>query len=266
MKKVIYFLIALCLISLSSCLNKDVEPTLEERNQQILDYINANNLTAQRTTSGVYYVVLSISGETRVPEVGDQLTLEVEGETLGGGSTTIEDPIVKLPFGANILNKDIEDVLELFKKGDKVKIFLSSANPVLIYDIEVQDIRSEIEQIGDYILAKELTTTQTQSGLEYVLEQEGDGIEPVPNGSIVVKYTLRDLEGNIIDQSSLNGSTFALSTTTLITGFYESVLLMNVGGKGKFIMPSSIAYGTTGNQSVLPYTPLEFEIELVSVN
>ncbi len=265
MKKLIYTLLALNILFLSACKKEDVEPTLEEKNQQILAYIAQNNLTAQQTSSGIYYVSLETGESTRGPEIGDQLTLAVEGTNLNGQELT-QNPNLKLPFGANILNQGLEDVLELFKKGDKVKVFLSNVNPVAVYDVTLTDIRSEEEQIEDYITGNELSTSSTDSGIEYSIETQGTGEAPSPNDIVLVIYVLRDLEGNIIDQSSASGTNFTLSTTSLIAGFYESVLLLNEGGKGKFIMPSSLAYGVTGNRNILPYTPLVFEIELVSTN
>jgi FKBP-type peptidyl-prolyl cis-trans isomerase FkpA len=40
--------------------------------------------------------------------------------------------------------------------------------------------------------------------------------------------------------------------------------MMNKGAKGKFVIPSNIAYGPQGGGPIPPYSPLEFDVELVS--
>jgi len=43
----------------------------------------------------------------------------------------------------------------------------------------------------------------------------------------------------------------------VIPGWDEGILLMRVGGKAKFIIPSDLAYGKNGAGTlILPYTPL----------
>ena len=50
----------------------------------------------------------------------------------------------------------------------------------------------------------------------------------------------------------------------LIAGFEEAALKLKVGEKGKAILPHTIAYGASGNSSIPGYSPLYFEIEVVS--
>jgi FKBP-type peptidyl-prolyl cis-trans isomerase len=41
---------------------------------------------------------------------------------------------------------------------------------------------------------------------------------------------------------------------------------MKEGGKGRFLVPSSLAYGQAGIWGIVPgYTPLVFEVNLISV-
>ncbi len=264
--KFIPFILALFSILITAFGSKEnVEPSLEEKNQLILNYIQANNLNAQQTASGVYYVVLDTQESTRSPERGDLLTLNIEGGYLDGSTITTENPIVRFPYQADIINIQVEDVLSLFKEGDKVKIFISNGNPVVFYDIEIQKIRSEDEQIADYITENELEVEVTNSGLHYVIEEEGTGNNPIQGNFVRVNYRLFDMQNRLLDSSNSAGFSFTLGSG-VITGFSEAVALLKQGGAGRFILPSSIAYGIQGTRSILPYSPLVFEIELISVN
>jgi len=56
---------------------------------------------------------------------------------------------------------------------------------------------------------------------------------------------------------------FALSS--VISGWRVAVPLLKKGGKGTFLFPSRLGYGTTGSGGVIPAnTVIIFDIELVS--
>jgi len=58
--------------------------------------------------------------------------------------------------------------------------------------------------------------------------------------------------------------TFLTGSGQLIAGFEEAVLKMKVGEKAKAILPYTIGYGTKGNSNIPGYSPIYFEIEIVS--
>ena len=91
--------------------------------------------------------------------------------------------------------------------------------------------------------------------------REGDGARPTSEDTVVVNYTLRDIDGNLIESS--DGSQFALSG--LIPGFAEAVLNMNVGGEVIAYLHPSLAYGENGAGSIEPNSLLVFDIELTGI-
>ena len=82
-----------------------------------------------------------------------------------------------------------------------------------------------------------------------------------------MNYTGKFLDGTIFDSSA--GSEpidFVIGNNEVIPGWEEGILLMRAGGKAKFVIPSDLAYGSSGAGTlILPYTPLAFEVELVKI-
>jgi peptidylprolyl isomerase len=83
-----------------------------------------------------------------------------------------------------------------------------------------------------------------------------------------VHYTGRLLDGTKFD-SSLDRNEpieFKLGQGMVIKGWDEGIALLKVGGKALLIIPSNLAYGSRGAGGVIPpFSPLTFEVELVSV-
>jgi FKBP-type peptidyl-prolyl cis-trans isomerase len=50
----------------------------------------------------------------------------------------------------------------------------------------------------------------------------------------------------------------------LISGFEEAVMKLRIGEKASIILPYKLAYGTAGNTAIPGYSPLYFEIEIIS--
>jgi peptidylprolyl isomerase len=108
----------------------------------------------------------------------------------------------------------------------------------------------------------------TDSGLQYVILQEGEG-EVAENGQLVsVHYSgyLVD-DGSMFDSSVERGTpfTFTLGASEVIPGWDEGVALMKVGEKRKLIIPSDLAYGDQGFPGAIPGgATLVFDVELLS--
>ncbi len=101
----------------------------------------------------------------------------------------------------------------------------------------------------------------TESGLQYVVNAEGDGAQPTTDSTVTVTYTLHDLAGNVLDQ----GENASFPVSGVIPGFGEAVCLMKVGGSVTAYVHPSLGYGEAGAQTIEPNTLLIFDIELTGV-
>jgi FKBP-type peptidyl-prolyl cis-trans isomerase len=105
----------------------------------------------------------------------------------------------------------------------------------------------------------------TESGLQYVVEQEGKGPNPGAEDTVEVHYKGTLLDGTEFDSSYKRNQPAKFPLNRVIPGWTEGMQLMNKGAKFKFFIPSDLAYGDYGNQNIGPGETLIFEVELLSI-
>jgi FKBP-type peptidyl-prolyl cis-trans isomerase len=106
----------------------------------------------------------------------------------------------------------------------------------------------------------------TPSGLYYEIIQPGTEKKPDPTDSVTVNYTGRLLDGKVFDSSVTKGKPSVFQINRLIRGWAEGIQLIGVGGKIKLHVPFSLAYGPANQPNIPPFSTLEFEVELLSIN
>lgn len=106
----------------------------------------------------------------------------------------------------------------------------------------------------------------TESGLQYLVLQKGEGPKPEQTDKVKVHYTGTTLDGNEFDSSYKRGNPAVFPVTGVIKGWTEALLLMNVGSKYKLFIPSDLAYGKNGaGPKIPPNSVLIFEVELIEI-
>lgn len=284
MKKTLYFsllIVAFLSVSCNSFLeDKDLKRQQEE-DQAIQNYAKKINLSGfQKSESGLYYLITkkNVQASARNTTDGDEVTMHYTASILDGAkydSTKSASPIV-FPFNSGILPfYGFYEAITLLKNGEK-GIFLvpsrlaygGSSNAIIQpysmirLDIEVLKLRSEDEQIEDYIKENKLSIDEkTSTGLRYIsITKNSTGVAMNKGRAATVKYIGTFLSGKTFDSGQFDT---VIGEGSLIKGFDEALLKMRVGEKAKVIIPSSIGYGAKGSGTILPYTPLVFEIEIV---
>ncbi|MFC7356896.1 peptidylprolyl isomerase [Jejudonia soesokkakensis] len=109
---------------------------------------------------------------------------------------------------------------------------------------------------------------KTASGLHYQIIQKGDGVSPEKGQTVSVHYKGMFADGGVFDSSYKRGNPidFPVGMGHVIAGWDEGILLLNVGDKARFVIPSDLAYGAQGAGGVIPpNATLIFDVELVGV-
>lgn len=139
---------------------------------------------------------------------------------------------------------------------------------------------SEAGKVSNYIKSKDLKTTVTASGLNYVITKEGSGPKPAPGDTVKLDYSGMFLSGKVFDTSikavaEKSGTFMAqrpyepmkvpVGMNGTIPGFDEALLLFPKGTEATVIIPSKLAYGEQGNQAIPPYMPITFELKIIDI-
>jgi FKBP-type peptidyl-prolyl cis-trans isomerase FklB len=107
----------------------------------------------------------------------------------------------------------------------------------------------------------------TDSGLQYIVLEQGSGEKPGPTSNVKVHYHGTLLDGTVFDSSVDRGESIDFGVNQVIPGWTEGLQLMNVGSKYKFFIPQELAYGAQQKGDVIkPFSTLVFEVELLDIN
>nr|WP_245362678.1 FKBP-type peptidyl-prolyl cis-trans isomerase [Pseudomonas sp. BP8] len=100
-------------------------------------------------------------------------------------------------------------------------------------------------------------------GILYSELVAGHGAQPTANGKVQVRYVGRLPDGSVFDQ---NQQAQWFNLDSVIEGWQVALPKMKAGSTWRLVIPSAQAYGAEGaGDLIAPYTPLVFEIELLSV-
>ncbi len=108
--------------------------------------------------------------------------------------------------------------------------------------------------------------TQTDSGLQYKVLEEGEGAKPGADDTVTVHYRGRLLDGTEFDSSYERDQPATFALNSVIAGWTEALQLMSEGSKYELYIPSDLAYGPGGNGPIPPNSALIFEVELLEVD
>lgn len=106
---------------------------------------------------------------------------------------------------------------------------------------------------------------ETESGLQYIIEEEGTGIAPAATDTVEVNYEGRLLDGTVFDSSYERGESIKFPLNGVIKGWGEGLTYVKEGGKIRLFIPSSLAYGERGTGPIPANSTLIFDVELIKV-
>ena len=127
-----------------------------------------------------------------------------------------------------------------------------------------------------------VTVKPTADGLYVIVKKRGTGAKVATGMEVAINYTGRLLDGTIFDSSVESDArsgeiydanrpykplTYVVGKMGLIPGWEQGIMGQPQGTILQLVIPSALAYGSHGAGSkILPFSPLVFDIEIVSVN
>jgi FKBP-type peptidyl-prolyl cis-trans isomerase len=179
-------------------------------------------------------------------------------------------------MGSNLISTDLDFDYDAFRDGFRAVL---EKEPAQFTDQEAMEIvetalqramekkYEENRLLEEEFLAKNRERPEVQitsSGLQYEVFDETGGEKPKADSIVKVIYIGSFMNGNVFDSSEDEGALIPLNM--VIPGWTEGLLLMGVGSKYKLYIPSGLAYGQEGIQSIIPpYSPLIFTVELLDI-
>ncbi|MFT7158068.1 MAG: FKBP-type peptidyl-prolyl cis-trans isomerase FkpA [Parvicella sp.] len=299
MKKIIFGLTILMLTSVMSCSPKYIkimkELKLENPEKQadkdqnmILDYLIANEIEAQKTESGIWYVITA-PGEGDKPNEKSQVKAHYTGSLLDStkfDSSYDRGKPIDFVLGRVILGW--QEAIKMLGKGGEGTFYIPSdlaygergagasipANSVLKFDIELVDFERVLtaeeraerdqEKIKKHLADNNIIAEKLESGIWYTTTQEGEGENPSIKASVNAHYSGRLLDGEKFDSSYDRDQPIAITLNDVIEGWKKAIPTMKKGGKATFFIPSALAYGEAGTAPKIPANSvLVFDIELL---
>ena len=169
------------------------------------------------------------------------------------------------PLSGNAIIKGIQDAC----KGVEVDYvtFQNIVNGFM--EKRMEAISSEFKEKSEKMLAenaKKEGVITTESGLQYKIIREGEGIKPTALDTVEVNYEGRNTEDVVFDSSYDRESTAKFPLGGVIKGWTEGLQYIGEGGEIMLWIPAELAYGDRSVSSdIRPNEALTFKVELISV-
>lgn len=147
---------------------------------------------------------------------------------------------------------------------------------------EKQDV-IDAEILDTFFAENNIDAQTTESGLRYVITEEGSGPKPQTGQQVSVDYTGWVLNGEYFDSSvkeiaqekglyderrePYQPYSFPIGAGQVVQGWDEGIALLNEGGKARLYIPSSLGYGSRDRSPVIRANSiLVFDVHLVKVD
>ena len=129
------------------------------------------------------------------------------------------------------------------------------------------EVQKESDEINQYIIHQGWNMQKTGTGLRYIILEKGKGKQPVSGDIVKVNYKISLLDGTECYSSEKDGAKeFKVEGDNVESGLHEAALLMHTGDKAKFVLPSYMANGLTGDENKIPpMAAIVVDLELLEV-
>ncbi len=233
------------------------------------------------TQSGLKYAIVE-KGDGVKLQNGMRVKVHYSGYfedmTMFDSSHERQQPI-EITLGRGMVIRGWDEGLGYLNVGDKARLWIpyqlaygvQGRGPIpprsnLIFDVEVLEA-VEIPGATPFNTAGK-DTLETESGIRYIIIEEGTGDKPERGSIVNVHYSGYLTDGTLFDSSVERGQPFrfVIGQGQVIPGWDEGVALMRAGAKYRLIIPAELGYGERGAGPIPPNSELIFDIELLEIN
>jgi peptidylprolyl isomerase len=167
-----------------------------------------------------------------------------------------------------IAQGDLMETVEIVRVGADAEAWDASEIFTTARSAAEQAAREAQEKADAAIANLKAEAQKTESGLMYIVHEEGKGPQPSAGQNVKVHYELKLADGVVVDSSYSRGTPLEIpiGVGRVIPGWDEGIQLLNEGSKATLIVPSDLGYGPSGAGGVIPpNATLIFKVELVKV-
>ena len=222
----------------------------------------------------------SIYEVLRLLKAGDSMEIKISAE--GFFIKTARQPLPD-SVDANSMftfNVGVQEVMHMDSfRAYQMKIFEKRQEEAAVRAMEQLETDKEI--IANYLEENGIEAQTTESGLSYVVLEEGKGPQAAQGDSVVVDFTGSTLEGKMFyttnrkvaeekgaldQQSAYEPLSFVIGGGRMIPGVEEGISKLKEGSKARLYVPSELAYGERGaGTDIKPNQVLSFDVELIDI-
>ena len=256
------------------------------------------------TDNGLYYR-FHVQNDGNLPQIGDLVDLTLSCY-VNDTTTVIpvSNNIIQLAEPA--FTSDFNEGIAMMHKGDSASFIVNidstfiylfrvpelpadfKSDDVMRFEVRINDFYPESEyvkkmveaiknnypeqterayaEMQQYFALNSINAKPTETGLYYVMIEEGNGEMPEKGDNVKVHYTGKLLDGTVFDSSIERGEPIEvpIGMGYVIPGWDEGIMMMSKGEKGVLYIPYYLGYGDRGaGQEIPPFANLIFEVELI---
>ncbi len=236
----------------------------------------------------------TVTGPCVKPVIGDYVKMDLEYRSPNDSvlfSTFNKSPL-EIKFQESFFKGLLNDDLQKMCVGDSSaflvdsKTLLGEKNPItkraseINLIIKLHNVQSDTDYKAERITQRNqqmvtddslivfhlkqhnLGMEKTNSGLYYLIDNEGGEAHPKPKDKVVINYKIKLLSDDLtLEYSEEGGKTIGLNR--LPKGMREVIMMLGKGGKAQAIIPSPLAYQNRQRGRVPKNSVLRYEVELI---
>lgn len=250
-------------------------------------FINCNKDAQQLEMGDLVYGVITFKFDTTVLNSNAEnpgMLLFVEEKML----CNLQEGLLMMHVGDSaVFAYPADSLAKQMPEGQMPPDYKADSKQMFFFEVRIDSVKSkktfeaeETKAIKKYITENAIEQKPTESGLYVIVKKQGTGAAIEAGKKVAIDYTGRLLDGKIFDTSREQDAKaanifmegrpyeplkYTIGEMQLIKGWDEGVMGQTAGTELTLVIPSKLAYGTYGNQMIPPYSPLAFDITIVSV-